>query len=181
MRLFTAIDIPDALRERAVSWIERLRPAAQARWSPANNLHITTKFLGEVAPERLAAVEEALRAMPRGGAIPIRLGGFGWLPNPHAPRILYWGVQAPESLPALHTATDQALAALGIPPETKPYRPHLTLARIPPGCPVVELRQAIAALPPEAPGEFEATVFHLYESELRSGGSVYVQRAVFPL
>jgi 2'-5' RNA ligase len=181
MRLFTAIDIPDALRQRAVGWIQQLRPTAKARWSPAGNLHITTKFLGEVAGERLAGVEEALRTISRGGPIPIRLGGFGWLPNPHSPRILYWGVHAPESLSALHTATDAAMAALGIPRETKPFRAHLTLARIPPDCPVVELRQAIASLPPEQPAQFEATSFHLYESELHPNGSVYVKRAEFPL
>ncbi|MCW5964296.1 MAG: RNA 2',3'-cyclic phosphodiesterase [Bryobacterales bacterium] len=181
MRLFVAIDIPDLLLQQIVGLIQQLRPAAKARWSPAGNLHITTKFLGEVDPGQLPAVVEALRSMPRGGPIRVRLGGLGWLPNPHSPRILYLGVQAPQSLPDLHTATDTAMAALGIPRETKPFRPHLTLARIPKGCQVVELRQAIAAIPPAEPVEFEATTFHLYESQLQPTGSVYVKRERFSL
>ncbi len=181
MRLFTAIDIPDALRQQAIAIIQQLKPAAKARWSPAFNLHITTKFLGEVDTVQLPAVVEALRALPRRGSIPIRLGGLGWLPNPHSPRILYLGVQAPQSLPALHTDTDTAMAAVGIPRETKPFRPHLTLARIPQGCPVVALREAIASLPSAEPVEFEATAFHLYESQLQLTGSVYVKREEFAL
>lgn len=181
MRLFTAIDIPDALRQQAMDVIHQLKPTAKARWSPAGNLHITTKFLGEVPPQDLPAMIEALRALPRQGPIPIRLGGFGWLPNPHSPRILFLGIHAPESLPALHQRTDAALAALGIARETKPFRPHLTLARIPPGCPVVALRETIASLPVQDLGSFEATEFHLYESKLQPTGSVYVKREAFAL
>lgn len=181
MRLFTAIEIPHVLREQVMGLIQRLRPAAKARWSPAGNLHITTKFLGEIAPDQLSAVEEVLCALPRKGPIPVALRGLGWLPNPHTPRILYLGVHAPETLPALHARTDAALAALGIPRETKPFRPHLTLARIPPGCSVVELRQAIAALPSSDLGAFDVGEFCLYESRLQPTGSVYVPRKAFPL
>ncbi len=181
MRLFTAIDIPDALRQQAMALIQQLRPTAKARWSPAGNLHITTKFLGDVAPEQEPALLQALRDLPREGPISITLRGLGWLPNPHSPRILYLGVHAPETLAALHLRTDAALAALGIPRETKPFRPHLTLARIPKDCPVVELRQSIARLPALELGQFEAAEFHLFESKLQPQGSIYVKREAIAL
>ena len=181
MRLFTAIDIPDTLRDKAMGFIQMLRPSAEARWSPGSNLHITTKFLGEVPPEELPPVIGALHALKTGQPIPITLGGVGWLPNPHSPKILCLGVRAPDTLLALHARLDAAMAALGVPPETKPFRPHLTLARIPRGCSVVELRHVIATLAVNELGSFEASEFSLYQSQVQPSGSVYVKRESFVL
>lgn len=177
MRLFAAIDIPDEIRHAIQNTIALLKPSAPLRWSRAANLHITTKFLGEVDAALLPAVEQALAAVPSPGEIPIIIRGFGWFPNPHAPRILYIGIQAPQALSVLHRATDQALLPLGIPAETKPYRPHLTIARIEPKTPLVELRHAIAAQPTNDFGSFTATDFYLYESKTLPSGSVYTKRA----
>lgn len=181
MRLFTAIDIPEEIRETLKATVAKLKPAAKLRWSKPENLHITTKFLGEVPAERLSAVVNALESMPAGSAIPIEVRGIGWFPNPHAPRILYAGIQAPEWLGQLHLRTDEALAGLGVPKETKPFRPHLTLARIDGKVELADLRHAIFALSSNQFGAFVAEQFHLYESQTGGAGSVYTKLADFAI
>ncbi|MEP7363694.1 MAG: RNA 2',3'-cyclic phosphodiesterase [Acidobacteriota bacterium] len=179
MRLFTAIDLPPEIVERLGGQIALWKPHARLRWSPVENLHITTKFIGEWQPERLGELLAALEAVPGAAvgagaaAIPITLRGLGWFPNPHSPRIFWVNVQGGEALRALAAATEAALAPLGIPVEKKTYTPHLTLARVPPGSDIAELRRQVAQLPQANWGSFEAKAFHLYESRPEPGGSVY--------
>lgn len=77
--------------------------------------------------------------------------------------------------------TDEACGSLGIPLETKPYRPHLTLARLKDTESVRALRSAVAALPQQDFGVFTATAFHLYSSVPGPGGSKYEKIGEFPL
>lgn len=181
MRLFTALDISDNVRAALVELLNTLRPIARFQWSPPENLHITTKFIGDWPAERLPELCAALSAVPRPGAIDIQINGLGWFPNPHNPRTLFAGIYAGDQLPALHDNTDSACAALSIPAEIKKFNPHLTLARIksPEGLPLV--RQRIAQLPTANFGAFAARAFHLYESVPGPRGSEYKKLEEFPL
>jgi RNA 2',3'-cyclic 3'-phosphodiesterase len=181
MRLFTAIDLPAEVVRNLESLLDRLRPAARARWSPPVNLHITTRFIGEWPAERLPELEAALTALPGCGPIPMRVRKLGFFPNPHAPRVFWAGVEASPGLPVLALETDRALGTLGLQPEGRPFSPHLTLARIKEPVPLQRLREAIAALPSLEFGDFAADRFHLYQSRLSPAGSVYTKLAEFPL
>jgi RNA 2',3'-cyclic 3'-phosphodiesterase len=181
MRLFTAIDISPECRAALVELLGLLRPAARFQWSPPANLHITTKFIGEWAETELPRLCEALRAVPGTGALPISVNGLGWFPNPHHPRVLFAGIDAPAGLGDLHRMTDQACATLGIPPEQKRYSPHLTLARVRDGAGLPAVRQLIAGLPSTDFGRFDAASFHLYESVPGPGGAQYKKLEEFPL
>src|SRR5713101_8443752 len=66
MRLFTAIDIPEEVRAALRSLLARLRPLANLRWSPVENMHITIKFIGEWPEARLGEIQEALRKVASG-------------------------------------------------------------------------------------------------------------------
>lgn len=180
MRLFVALDLPEEIKEHLAALIERLRPAARLRWSPACNLHITTKFIGEWRQERLAELSDAL-SLVRGAPITICVRGLGWFPNPHHPRVFWAGVHAPAELAELAQATDKALAKLGVRKEDRPFAPHLTLARIPEEAGLAELRRRIAGLESDEFGEFVARDFHLYESRRTPEGSVYLKLASFAL
>ncbi len=180
MRLFAGLDLPDAIQQNLGALIGHLRPAAAIRWSPAANLHITTKFIGERSSGDLARIEQALAGV-RGPAIEITMRGLGWFPNPHNPRILFAAVRSPESLLDLARSTDAALEPAGVAREKRDYKPHLTLARIEERAELAELRQRIAALESDAFGQFTATAFHLYLSQPGPGGSVYSKLASFPL
>lgn len=175
MRLFTGVDVPYPMRRNLELLLELLRPTARISWSPLANLHVTTKFIGEWPRERLDELKTALAAVARPAPLKLGIRGLGWFPNPHSPRVLYVAVQAGPEWETLARATDAACAALGIAPETKPFRPHLTLARVREPRPLAELKQAIAALPNDDFGGWTAGAFHLYESKLAPGGSIYTK------
>ncbi len=181
MRLFTAINLDSATRARLGALLTKFKPTAKLHWTPVENLHITTKFIGEWEEERLEELETALSKVTVTGPIRISLRGLGWFPNPHNPRSFWVGIHAGDQLAALAKSTNQALADLGIATETKAFSPHLTLARIKGDADLRPLRSAIVELPSVDFGEFEARAFHLYLSELHSFGSVYKKIGEFPL
>lgn len=179
MRLFTGIDVPYPMRRNLELLLELLRPAARISWSPLSNLHVTTKFIGEWPEERLEELKTAIASLPRPAPLKLGLRGLGWFPNPHNPRVFYVAVRAEPALEELARATDAACAALGIEAESKPFRPHLTLARIREPKPLDELKRAIAGLPNDDFGGWTADAFHLYQSQLRPGGSIYTKLASY--
>lgn len=181
MRLFTGIDIPEAIKERLDVLISHLRPHAQIKWSPTYNLHITTKFIGEWPQDRLSEIDAALRAIQVGGPVSIEVRGLGWFPNPHSPRTFWAAIHASASLPDLVNATNHALAGVGIEVESKPFSPHLTLARIKEPVPLAHIRTAIAELDSLEFGSFTAPAFHLYRSEPGPTGSIYSKLQDYPL
>lgn len=181
MRLFTGIALPEEIEGRFEQLLGRLRPAAPAQsWSPVENLHVTIKFIGELAEARLPELKQVLGSLPA-AAPEIELQGLGWFPNPHHPRVLWAGVRADPALRDLAAAANQALVPLGIAAETKPYAPHLTLARIKTDEGLIPLRQAIAQLDSVEFGRFRPDSFHLYLSKPGPRGSVYSKLASFPL
>ncbi len=159
MRLFTGFDIPAEIVAALDQLIDQIRPTARIKWSPPANLHITTRFIGEWPEERLPDLLAALNRIPRRPPIPIQIRNLGFFPNPHSPRIFWAGVEAPPELAALAAETDQALDALGLKPEGRPFRPHLTLARIKDPVPLQKLRETIAALPSIEFGAFRGERF----------------------
>lgn len=180
MRLFTGLDVPYEMRRNLELLLEHLKPKARISWSPLNNLHVTTKFIGEWPEERLGELREALEAVSRPAPLNIAIRGLGWFPNPHNPRVFFVDVQSGPELAALARETDAACARLGVEAEKREYQPHLTLARIREPQPLFDLKKAVADLPSVDFGAFTAAAFHLYKSELRPGGSVYTKLASFP-
>ncbi len=178
MRLFTGISIPAEVLRNLSGLLDILRPAAQLRWSPVYNLHITTRFIGEWPEARLPELIQALQPLAARAPIPFSISGLGWMPNPHSPRILFAAVRAGDPLSSLAAETDDILAALGSPKENRTYRPHLTLARINDAAtPLHNLRQTIAKLEQTTFGEFTAPEFSLYLSKPGPAGSIYTQLA----
>src|SRR5262249_8764594 len=105
---------------------------------------------------------------------------LGFFPNPHSPRVFWAGVEGHPGLAELAAATDRVLDPLGLKPEGRPFKPHLTLARIKEPVPLERLREAIASQPTPDFDAFEARRFSLYQSRVSSAGSVYPKVAEFP-
>jgi RNA 2',3'-cyclic 3'-phosphodiesterase len=181
MRLFTGIDIPEDVVANLNRLLDLLRPAAHLKWTPPYNFHLTTKFIGAWPEERLRELIDQLGSLGNRSTIGIRIEGIGWFPNAHSPRILWTGIKSGPELAALASETDRVLSSLGIPQETKPFSPHLTLARVKDVVPLSKLREEIEQLPSTEFGTFSADRFYLYESKTGPNGSIYSKLAEFPL
>jgi 2'-5' RNA ligase len=180
MRLFAAVDIPEEVKMALESFLKPLRPAAKLSWTRPENLHITTQFIGEWPEVRLDEVKRALAAIPFRGAFEIAVKGIGWFPDARRPRVFWAGVDGGDALRTLARLTGQALAAIGVLIEDRPYSPHLTLARIRERVPLEGLHRAIGAFPSGCGfdfGAFRAANFCLY----LSAGGKYTRLAAFPL
>lgn len=164
MRLFTAIDLPPEIRASLSKLLDRLRPAAKISWSPVDNMHITTKFIGEWPEDRLAEMNAALASAGSPGALEIAVRGLGWFPNPRNPRVFWAGIEGGPELAALAHATEEAVYPIGVPREDRKFSPHLTLARIRERVPLERLRDAVDALEGPGFGSFRASAYSLYLS-----------------
>ncbi len=179
MRLFTAIDLSPDILIRLERLTASLRPEALIKWSPLDNLHITTKFIGEWPGERLPELEDALRKVSPRERFKLEIRELGWFPDVRSPRVLWAGVHCGGSLQALAQETNEVLAALGIAQETRAFSPHLTLARIRRPTPLENLRGRVEQLKSALIGELEVSEFSLLQSEPGTNASVYRRLSQF--
>ncbi len=132
MRLFIGIPLPGAYQRGLAGLRARLAPRMLSRvsWTREGNWHVTLKFLGEVGEGRVEAVAEAL-ACVRLTCFTLRAGGAGFFPNMRSPRVFWAGlVQGAGECAAWAETIETAMEGLGFTREGRPFRPHLTLARI---------------------------------------------------
>jgi 2'-5' RNA ligase len=134
-RLFVAVPLPPDARAAVTSIVDEVRrdPVGRVpRWVHLPNLHVTLRFLGDTDPGRVPAVVDAVRrALAGQPAFDVVLAGAGGFPRDGRPRTIWLGIeQGAGRLGELAAALDPALVSLGWPGEPRPFRPHLTLARV---------------------------------------------------
>jgi len=132
VRLFVALDLTRDVRAR----LEALQAALRTmplplRWARPEGIHLTLKFLGEVARERLDEVEAALEAAaPRHAPFLLEAEGVGTFPEAGPPRVIWVGVRDPSGAArALQESIEAELEAIGFARERRGFTPHLTLGR----------------------------------------------------
>jgi RNA 2',3'-cyclic 3'-phosphodiesterase len=194
MRIFLALDIDSAIRERIQRFMGGVREfAPDARWVRPESLHVTLKFIGEKPSETVQAIQQSLAAVSS-TSFEFTIRGYGFFPTPRSARVFWIGIEAGQNLTKLASAVDEATATLGIPKEDHPFSPHLTLARggersgAPgwrkgdgPNKHFQLLQEKLAPLPPPEFGTMTAREFFLYQSQLLRGGARYSKIARFTL
>ncbi len=167
MRLFVAIDMPEAVQER-LGMISSGLPGA--RWLSSDQLHLTLHFIGEVDGAMLRHLQDALTQVSC-PAFQIGLQGVGLFPlrgkNPHT---LWTGVEKSEPLLTLHAQVASALLAAGCELEQRKYAPHVTLARLK-NTPAKRLTAFVGSHMPLFVPEVSVDRFRLYRSVLGSKGA----------
>jgi 2'-5' RNA ligase len=182
MRLFAGVPIVDEGRREIVSLLGRLRESDwPVRWVHEEGLHLTLKFYGEVAPERLEVIEEAVRFAGEGAEpLALRLGELDAFPSAVRPRVLWLGIEGPPALELLQERLERGGEGIGFPPEGAPFQPHVTLGRVREG----------HRFPPHGLEEFGGTYTRapfvgnqlvLYESVLTTKGPRYEPRLTLEL
>jgi RNA 2',3'-cyclic 3'-phosphodiesterase len=183
VRLFVAADLPAEVR----AGLEAIQKALQSvlqpvRWTRTAGIHLTLKFMGEVAADRLGAIDAALRAAGL-GVRPFRLeaAGVGTFPESGAPRVIWVGVRGDlEGLTVLREAIERSLSGLGFSAEKRDYHPHLTLGRIQGPVPS-GWRSRLARTANATAGAFSVDEYVLFESRLGPRGPDYNALARYPL
>lgn len=182
MRAFIAIDLPDELRRDVGELLARLPGCRDTRWCTAAQLHITLKFLGQIADDAAPQVPQIMRAAAlTAGVQPFELtvGGLGAFPTSSNPRVVWLGVEdAGGGCARWVAAADPLLGRLGIAPEQRPFHPHLTLGRGKSPLAARDLRAALPSIVAPPPRAWTVRELVLFESRLSPGGAVYtpVQR-----
>ncbi len=137
-RLFIAVPVADRVKENIGRLMEQVagapieeRAFGQPRWVRVDGLHLTLRFLGATPNERIGELKVALESAAVGlGPFEIELHGGGAFPSPYRPRVLWIGIsRGGDELAELVRQLDVELSPLGWTPESRPFSPHLTLAR----------------------------------------------------
>ncbi len=184
-RAFLALDLNDATRSALVGAQRRL-----GFWDrfvdekisavPAENLHVTLNFLGEVDDGTLVDVCRAAEEVASEiGPIDFVVRGVRAVPSVGQKLRMFW-VEVDDStgqIGLLYTRLASELAALGFDPDHRSYRPHVTLARVKSAQLVDELRGAAAVLANEDFGANRSEQLTVYTSKLTRNGAVYTPAA----
>lgn len=187
MRVFAAVELPEEVRHRiaaaARSLLEGVRAARPVR---EENLHVTVRFVGEVASSAvdplLAGVRDAAASVAKGSASARGVGAF---PNARRPRVVWVGLDDPAAVfTSVEAAISERLAPLGYRREDRPFSAHVTVARMRDGVRNLgPLSERLASAAREAPafGAVPVDAVTVFQSELGSSGSRYTALARFPL
>ena len=174
-RLFVAIQPPALVRAHLLALMGSV---AGARWQDDAQLHLTLRFIGEVdarLADDIAAALGTIRAAP----LDLTISGIGHFDRKGRIDTLWAGITPVAEVTRLHAKVDQALVRAGLPPETRAYAPHVTLARFGREAGAID---AFVAAHAGTPGpRFIATHFCLYESHMGHAGSSYDIVERYPL
>ena len=175
MRLFIAIDLPDELKEELAGLSSGI---PGARWVPADNMHITLRFIGEAGGGTQDDVVEALSQV-RGQPFELALKGVGHFESRRQPHAVWAGVVKTEPLVRLRESVEAAVQRAGLDAERRKYVPHVTLARLKHADPVrlqsFMTEHSLYQSPP-----FPVSGFTLFSSFLSRSGAIYRPEAEFP-
>ena len=176
MRLFVALELPDALRRQLALMTGGL-PAA--RWVPPENYHLTLRFIGETPAWQAEEIDHALAGV-RAAPFTLTLVGAGLFAKGGRGTALWAGVERTTALDHLRAKIETAMQRIGLEPERRRFAPHVTLAR------VDAVPQPRLAAHLRAHGLFRAapvTIAHftLFSSLLGKERAVYVAEAEYPL
>ena len=180
IRSFIAIELPREVKLELARWQNRLKAGSRApvKWVDPDIIHLTLKFLGNITPDIAgkitAALEEACRSVH---PFHLRINEPGVFPNARRVQVVWVGMTGDVArLSQLQKNIDFGLAPLGFKAETRPFTPHLTLARVRDQATPDErqnLGQLITGIPLEISGNINVNSVHLMRSQLTREGPVY--------
>lgn len=173
-RLFVALHPPEQVRDALLDTMEGV---VGARWQDADNLHVTLRFIGEVDRHLFADIVTTLESVPF-RPFALRLSDVGHFEGKRRARAIWARVEPSEELRTFQHSVELACRRAGLPPETRKFVPHVTLARLNSGS--GDIANWLLAN-----GTFTAPLwnieqFFLFESDLTPQGALYQKISEFP-
>jgi 2'-5' RNA ligase len=175
-RLFTGIEIPAAQREE----IARLKVPLPGggRWTEPDDLHLTLRFVGDIERGQAEEFAERLETIDL-DAFELRLAGLGAFGG-NEPRSIWAGVEESGALETLARANDRAARAAGLPPDSRAFKPHVTLARLKYAS-ADEVARVLQRLGAFRTAPFIVARFVLFSAKPKTGGGPYAIEEAFNL
>jgi 2'-5' RNA ligase len=180
IRSFIAIELSREIKLGLARIQDELKSGsrAPAKWVDPDIIHLTLKFLGNIPADTIGSLTAALGEACRGvTSFRVEVGGLGVFPNPRRVQVVWVGLAGDvEKLVQLQKRVDAALAPLGFPPESRPFVPHLTLARVRDRAAPdqrQELGRLVTTNPSATVGSLQVDAVNLMKSQLTREGPVY--------
>lgn len=182
LRCFIAVEIPDAMKEAIHEITAGLKKTgADVKWVPAENIHVTMKFLGKTEEGLVDAIKEALsKKLSAYHPFYIKINGIGYFPEKRTPRVIWAGIEESDGLLSLYEAVESETAGLGFIPEERPFSPHLTIGRVKSPRRMPQVLEKIENLRHLDFGLLEVKEVSLMKSELGPDGAKYYCMAKIP-
>jgi len=176
LRTFIAVELSETFRVCLAGLQKELQKTdANVKWVRPENIHITLKFLGSIPPKKVKAIKEFFHEIfDSTPAFNVRLAGLGAFPHLHKPKVIWAGLDDPDSrLKLLAERTEEFLCRLGFPKERKEFKSHITLGRPRSFKNLSELTAALqkTAIPPNMEQRIEKITF--FKSTLTPQGPIY--------
>ena len=188
IRVFVAVGISGEAQEQLIGAVERIRQDIPQgiQWANPDGMHLTLKFLGNIPSSGVGPLLDCLGPVAAGHShFPLHLAGLGMFPNRRKPRVLWAGVGGDlDALSSLQQGAEDAINALGYPPEQRPFRPHITLGRPRRSVSDAQLSRigaAVSALTPPSPVGWLVESADVMQSELHPTGARYTVLGSAPL
>lgn len=184
IRAFIAIPLPpDVIEEIGALQSELKDNGFKIRWVKPSNIHLTLKFLGDTAADKITAIEQALNtATASHGPLTLAAKGIGVFPGVRKPRVIWVGLSGQtQRLRDLHQSVESGLHQVGFAIDKRKFKSHLTLGRVKGHIDPERLIKAMQSCSHFGSESFSANRIHLYQSRLAPAGAVYTKLLDVPL
>ena len=185
IRAFLAIEPPENVLQQISRLQEKLKREISGRlsWTRPQGQHLTLKFFGDISKEDINNISTAVqKRVVTEQKLNLKVEKLGVFPDARRPRVLWCAVAGDvERLINFQKKLDGDFAALGFPAEDRPFKAHLTLARIKDPRDIAGLSEALKKHDAFTAGEFTADKLFLFQSNLSPQGAVYTKLAEFAL
>jgi 2'-5' RNA ligase len=183
VRSFISINLDEAIKKEINLLLTELRRQGfDVRWVPAENLHVTLKFLGHISEEMVERVKERLYNITASfKPFRLRFNGIGFFPDRRRPRVIWIDISDSDVLKGLQEKVEEELVEIGIEKEDRRFSPHLTIGRVRSQHDIERLIRFVETIKDREFGIIDVDRVYLMKSDLRPGGAQYSVIEGFPL
>lgn len=184
IRAFLAVDPSQEVLNEIIRIQERLKKSIQGdvRWVRPEGIHLTLKFFGNISDTDVANISAVVKnnvviVKP----FTVNVKKVGSFPDVNRPRVLWLGVDGDvDPLIRLQKEIDRGLQEYGFKKEDRPFRPHLTLARVKDPRGLIGLAKILEKSEEYVAGHFDVGGLILFKSDLTPQGAIYTKLDFFP-